>query len=366
MTIVSEDAVRDGGSYQTRPATAASRAQAWPSAQQLNSLRGLACLLLVAFHVSEEAVAHLSASVPMLMAFHEVMEPVRMPLFSFLSGFIYALRPVAPGAILDFERKKVRRLLVPFLSLTVIIFAMRMVVPNDQAEHFGFVHYLIHPFSHLWFLQALFYVFLVYAVADSLFAGAPRRTAAAIFAVSLALFVSPLRDVSVLSVGDAAYILPFFSLGVLACRNRAWLEANARPLTTLLAVIVSLFFVYAFRLVLGGGEITKVDPVILMMSLSSILLLLMVFPRVNWLASIGIYSFSIYLFHTIFAAVAEKVSPDSALISLPFGFLAAVLGPVVIEKVITRYLPVFGFVIGKSVRAKHEPGTSASGRPATS
>jgi peptidoglycan/LPS O-acetylase OafA/YrhL len=349
-----DDFGNGGGKSFRAGAPAADRSAAWPGSLRLNSLRGLACLLLVGFHVTEAALERLGAGMPGLMAFHEVMEPVRMPLFSFLSGFIYAFRPVAPGAILGFEMKKVRRLLVPFLCLTVLLFAMKTLTDPQGAQSFG--HYLLHPFSHLWFLQALFFVFLLYALVDGLFPNSLRLNVALVFAGSLALFLSPFRDIPVLSIGDAAYILPFFSLGVLACRNRAWLENNARTLVAALAVAAVLFLAYAFRLTLGGGEITKHDPIILGMSLTCILLLLMVFPRVGWLASIGVYSFSIYLFHTIFTEVAVRVAPDNLAVSLSAAFVAAIAGPIVVEIVITRYLPVFGFVIGKRLRAG-EKGT---------
>ncbi|MER2535186.1 MAG: acyltransferase [Rhizobiaceae bacterium] len=350
MTTVSETG---GERYRASAGPALTASGAWPGSLRLNSLRGLACLLLVGFHVTEAALARLSADMPWIMVFHEVMEPIRMPLFSFLSGFIYAFRPVVPGSVLAFEKKKVRRLLVPFLCLTVLLFALKTLADPQGAQSFS--HYLLHPFSHLWFLQALFFVFLVYAVVDGAFPRSPVRNVALILAGSLALFLSPFRDIPVLSIGDAAYILPFFSLGVLACRIRPWLEANAAAVTTVLAVAAALFLAYAFNLTLGGGEITKHDPVILGMSLTCILLLLMIFPTVGWLAWIGVYSFSIYLFHTIFTEVAVRVSPDNLWVSLTAGFVAAIVGPIVAEIVITRWLPVFGFVIGKRLGPGSRP-----------
>lgn len=347
MTTVSETA--GAKASRTIGGAATERSADWPGTLRLNSLRGLACLLLVGFHVTEASLARLDTGMPWLMAFHEVMEPIRMPLFSFLSGFIYAFRPVMPGNVLGFEMKKVRRLLVPFLCLTVTLFAMKTLADPEGAK--AFFHYLLYPFSHLWFLQALFFVFLLYALADSAFPRSPAANVSVIFVASLVLFLSPFRDIPVLSIGDAAYILPFFSLGVLACRRRAWLKANAVWVTAVLGVAAAIFLVYAFRLTLAGGEITKHDPVILAMSLTSILLLLMVFPRVGWLASIGVYSFSIYLFHTIFTEVAVRVAPGGLALSLGLGFLAAIAGPIVVEQVITRWLPVFGFVIGKRLRA---------------
>lgn len=349
MTIVSEG--KGAGSYGGAADRAASaRATAWPTSEQLDSLRGLACLLLVGFHACEAALKQIGGEAPMLMAFHEIMEPIRMPLFSFLSGFIYALRPVEPGAALEFQSKKVRRLVVPFLCLTVLIYAMNAVVARDGLS--SFQHYLVHPFSHLWFLQALFFVFLLYCVVDIALPRSRVLAATLVFAASLPLFLSPLRGISPFSFGDAAYILPFFSLGVLACRRRAWLAANARLAAAILAGAVALFLAYAFHTIATGGQITKDDPVILAMSLSSILLLLTVFPAVGWLARIGVFSFSIYLFHTIFTAVAVRVAPADLLLASSLAFILALCAPILVELAIARLFPIFGFVIGKPWRPR--------------
>src|SRR6185436_8195287 len=76
----------------------------------------LACLLLVSYHVIggdrdtglRLADDHIAARI------NDFLALVRMPLFSFLSGMVYALRPLR-GDIGPFASGKVRRLLVPML-----------------------------------------------------------------------------------------------------------------------------------------------------------------------------------------------------------------------------------------------------------
>ena len=66
------------------------------SRQRLDTLRGLACLLLVSYHViggdRETGLRlpdeHIAARI------NDFLALVRMPLFSFLSGMVYAWRPL--------------------------------------------------------------------------------------------------------------------------------------------------------------------------------------------------------------------------------------------------------------------------------
>ena len=79
---------------------------------RIQSLRGLACLLLVGFHVvgvdSAAGLRFADDSLPRLAT--SLLIHVRMPLFTFLSGFVYAYRPVARGQALAFAKKKALRL----------------------------------------------------------------------------------------------------------------------------------------------------------------------------------------------------------------------------------------------------------------
>src|SRR6185295_5386420 len=68
--------------------------------QRLQTLRGVACLLLVAFHaIGNHPTSGLHvADDSSFRFFANLFQYVRMPLFTFLSGFVYAYRPVLPGS----------------------------------------------------------------------------------------------------------------------------------------------------------------------------------------------------------------------------------------------------------------------------
>jgi peptidoglycan/LPS O-acetylase OafA/YrhL len=79
----------------------------------INTLRGLACILLVAYHViggTPEQGLHIASG--FLRVGNDVLAYIRMPLFTFLSGYIYSLKPIGNYSSSLFLKSKARRLLI--------------------------------------------------------------------------------------------------------------------------------------------------------------------------------------------------------------------------------------------------------------
>jgi uncharacterized membrane protein YcfT len=82
---------------------------------RIQTLRGLACLLLVLYHVvGDDPGAGLQVQDGMLRWFNDGLAYLRMPLFTFLSGLVCGMRPFH-GDSRAFLLGKARRLLVPLL-----------------------------------------------------------------------------------------------------------------------------------------------------------------------------------------------------------------------------------------------------------
>jgi fucose 4-O-acetylase-like acetyltransferase len=56
-----------------------------------------------------------------------------MPLFTFISGLVYALRPVRREHLPDFYSKKLRRLGIPLLIVAPIFFVLQAITPGTTA-----------------------------------------------------------------------------------------------------------------------------------------------------------------------------------------------------------------------------------------
>ncbi len=94
-----------------------------------------------------------------------------MPLFTVISGFVYAMRPIRalhqmPGLL----RAKTRRLLLPLLTVGTALFVLELSVPGThlKLEPHDFWRVYTMPYEHLWFLQAIFLVFVVVGFVDAL------------------------------------------------------------------------------------------------------------------------------------------------------------------------------------------------------
>src|SRR5689334_1115040 len=141
-------------SHPTRGASAAPLS-ALAESQRIETLRGLACVLLVAFHVigSEPDTGLHAGEGSLYRQFAYLFQHIRMPLFTFLSGFVYAYRPLLPGQLPTFAAKKLLRLLLPFICVSTIYYAVASVTPGASGQmplHDAWQIYAF-PYVHFWF-----------------------------------------------------------------------------------------------------------------------------------------------------------------------------------------------------------------------
>ena len=317
-----------------------------------DTLRGLACLLLVAFHV----VGHTPATGLRLPLDHwasltnEWLSVLRMPLFSFLSGYVYALRPV-DGLHRGFARGKVRRLLVPMLLVGTAFAVLQSFAPgsHEHVTDWRLLHVL--PVAHFWFLEALFVIFILTALLEGF--GMLRTPArfAAVAAVAVALHLSAPVPVH-FGLEGATYLFPFFLLGLAALRFQRALE---RPVVLHAAGVALVGIALTWG---GEGPISLPDPLAPQVLVSSLCLCVLMFrwrPAVRWLAWIGRFSFGIYLFHAFFAAVARLVLGHLGAHSLVLLFaagLSAGIGGAILLTAVLRRVPAGHWVIGERAPAR--------------
>jgi fucose 4-O-acetylase-like acetyltransferase len=206
---------------------------------EIDTLRGFACVLLVSFHVvgvSADMGLHLPAD-HWLQQFDGALAYLRMPLFSFLSGYVYAFRPYRPGQsdARGFIQGKMRRLLLPMLTVGTIFALMQNAIPgaNQHVSNWWLLH--IVPVAHFWFLEALFLVFLMVVALEHwrLLASPPRF--AGVWALTVVAFVF-LQVTPYFAANGAVYLMPFFLAG-LACKR---FDLHAVPARWLAAAVLAL------------------------------------------------------------------------------------------------------------------------------
>ncbi len=318
--------------------------QAVAESHRVQTLRGLACVLLVAFHViGSRATSGLHVDDhTYYRLFANFFMHVRMPLFTFLSGFVYAYRPVAAGQLHTFARKKFVRLWLPLVCVSTLYFLAAMLVRDATGRmplHQVWRIY-VFPYVHFWFLQAMILIFAAVVVLERLKWLDTARKYATILAVAIAihLLISMKNDEQApFSFLQALYLAPFFLLGLGANRFATFF---VRPIVIWICVgtfvVAMTAHVLQIRL---DGHVTERGTVLgLLMGATSALTLLRFFPRLRPLELIGAYSFTIYLFHPFFVAgartalkMAQNASTDAVFV---VGLIAGVLGPAVLERVL--------------------------------
>ncbi|MBV5298625.1 MAG: acyltransferase [Rhodoferax sp.] len=128
---------------------------------QIETLRGLACLLLVAYHmVGADPGNGLHLEDGPLRWLNDGLAYLRMPLFTFLSGLVYGMRPFA-GNSRAFLLGKTRRLLVPMLVVGTVFAVLQANIAGTHAVAMPWYLLHIQPVGHFWFVESLFWVFLV-------------------------------------------------------------------------------------------------------------------------------------------------------------------------------------------------------------
>ncbi|KQX18079.1 MULTISPECIES: acyltransferase family protein [unclassified Sphingomonas] len=304
--------------------------------------RGLACLLLVLFHVvggkADDGLRIADASIGRQVL--DVLLYVRMPLFAFISGYVYTFKPLDPARPGRFLQGKLRRLALPLLSATTLFYLVALarapMPPADAAA--GLLHAYFFSYEIYWFLQAMLLIFLLLPLLERFLLGSPRGCAMAVLVAFL--LTVPAEPFDFLSINGAAFLAPFFFIGIAARRFIGELTPNWTWL--LLAILVVAFALHAYNVAtmpphMGARRGTWLS---LIIGGISPLLLIGHVPRVALLARIGASSFAIFLFHIFFIVamrmLLKTLGIESFAIHLIAGLAAAIAGPMLLEALLAK------------------------------
>jgi len=338
----------------------------------IQSLRGLAVILMVAGHVIGSAGNRgmTVADDSLWRYFYVGLEDIRMPLFTVISGYVYAMRPVRSRADLpELVRGKSRRLLLPLLSVGALLFAMKLVAPdvNDRPTITELWRIYTFGYEHLWFLQAIFLIFLTVALLDGSNALATPSRWAACIAVSLSLFVVirlPL-DINVFSVNGMLRLLPFFLIGY-GMQRFGLFDLKGRQ-----AIYVLIVFVAAYSLRLAivldawSPNLYVHRAVSLVVGVLGIVLIYSARRLVSFsgLAWIGGFSFGVYLLHVFGSAGARillgKVGVTADPVVFTVGLCLGIGLPIAFQLTLGRWNPIRVAILGEKPRrprSHRDPG----------
>lgn len=335
----------------------------------IETLRGLAVLLMVAGHVvgvDDESGLRVPDD-SWWRHLYYTLAPLRMPLFTGISGFVYALRPTTGPGWPRFMAGKLRRLLIPLLVVGSAFVAVQMLVPeaNTRLAPRDLARTLIIPYAHFWFLYALAWVFLLVGTLDAFGLLERRWQLLVLLGGALALRVTGPLATPVFGIWHAQYLLPYFLVGLGVQRfplRSGWPHAMALFGLGVagMALYQSHWFgwrwpsdlvEYAVITLLGAAGISGC-----------------LHYRVPWrpLAVLGSFSYGIYLMHVFGTAGARILLQRAGVESLPLlalaGLISGLAFPIAVERAIERRPWLALLVLGRRARSRGDDTAATSGQ----
>ncbi|WP_085656920.1 acyltransferase family protein [Pseudomonas sp. B11(2017)] len=333
---------------------------------EIETLRGLACLLLVLYHVIGPLGGGLKIDLGSpFRVIADSMVYVRMPLFTFISGYIYSLYKIRGNDFGAFFRGKVRRLIVPLFCVGVPFSVLQAVGPGVNKD-VGVIDALLSfyiPVNHFWFLQAVFIIFMFVGLLE--WRGL-LRTATRLYlllAFAAAVFLLPTFKVDAFGINGATYLLPFFVAGMIGQEKVDTFRHFFKVIGPWVFVMISLALLYVAatdrELIVDRRSLIG-----LTVGCVSCFALLSSEMRSKWLTWLGGYSYAIFLFHVLFAATSRAllgrlgVKDESVLVAC--GLTLGLFGPVLLSTVFSRFNFTSVLFLGERATVKKPVGQAAS------
>ncbi|RON57412.1 acyltransferase family protein [Pseudomonas frederiksbergensis] len=328
---------------------------------EIETLRGLACLLLVLYHVIGPLGGGLKIDVGSpFRVIADSMVYVRMPLFTFISGYIYSLYKIRGNDFQAYVSGKVRRLIVPLFCVGVPFSVLQAVGPGVNKD-VGVIDALLSfyiPVNHFWFLQAVFIIFMFVGLLEwrGLLQTMTRQYLLLAFAA--AVFLLPPFAVDAFGINGAVYLLPFFVLGMIGHEKVSEIRQTFRVIGPLVFVLISAVLLYVAT-VDRGLIVDRRSLVGLLVGCVSCLALLSSNLQARWLIWLGGYSYAIFLFHVLFAATSRAVLGrlginDESVLVLS-GVTCGLLGPVLLSSIFSRFSITSVLFLGERATRKKPP-----------
>jgi hypothetical protein len=330
----------------------------------VDTARGIFCILLVLYHV---VVFHIpeGLDIDSASAWHRIADAfiyVRMPLFAFISGYVYGGRPVLDGEV-QFVLGKMRRLLLPMVVANIAFVLILLHGVHGQVWSLDDLLIIVSPYWNYWFLEALFIIFVATLVLERLGVLANGFG----FMIAVAAAIAAQRWIIVpgifnFNLNGAVYLFPYFLCGLACVRFRIEGKYVSIPA---LAVFVSLtLFVVAgsFGYVHLPGRISTVS---LLLGISCAYLLVV---QLKWrnkiLMSVGRSSYAIFLYHIFFTSLTwllahsfHVTEVNTLMIMLTAG---GIIGPLLAEKSIRRFAIARTVFLGERLASNPDKGSASA------
>lgn len=331
-----------------------------PSDLPIETVRAIAILALVSFHViggGEGGGLDIGYPHP-LRYYADLMVDVRMPLFAFIAGAVYGLKPVEPANLGRFLTGKLRRLALPGLVAITVFLLFATIMGTGDALRGPIWEPYLRSYSIFWFLQAILLIFVFYGTADVLSRGKVLFPALALSALAVAFGLRLPTDV--MSAHRVTTLLVYFLLGVAFMRNRHWLLQRRGVILALALMAIAIGLAMNLVILARTGELSsdRLDLQSLAFGTGLCIAALLALPMLGWLRWLGAFSLTVYLYHILATSAARRAmlafDIDSLWLQALFGTLAGIMFPIALHLLAMRSGPTRLLVLGLRPRAKDD------------
>ena len=326
----------------------------------IETLRGVAIILMVLGHaIGQLTLSGIKLKEDSWWLFSSyAFQYIRMPLFTIISGYVYAFKPLSRfPTTTNFIIRKLERLLVPFLVVVTLSYLLRYFTPglSTKVELSGIWDSYLYPTGQFWFIQGMIIMFLIFICIEKLnwLQRIERSLLTLLFCISL-FFLN--INTHFLSLDKVPFLLTFFVVGVVLKRFKTLIFTRKNVFITTVILCLALAFQMAIFNNANMPAFVSTLLTVVVGITASIFLIYSRFTntRLIWL---GNFSYGIYLFHMFgisgFRLITLKIlhitNPEIHIIG---GLICGLAFPVILELIIPNRSVLSLLFFGNQLKPK--------------
>lgn len=304
----------------------------------IETLRGIAILLVVFLHsITPEASSGYRHFVVTFDYFY-------IPLFTTISGYVYAFSPVRQSRYRQFLSGKLRRLILPLFAVCTLQYLLQSLFrgtdPVTVLSEMWKIY--VYGYAQFWFLECLALVFLAIVLLEHLKSmSTPTAFFLTMFLSSVCYVFVPLSGA--ILIDGFFYILPFFVLG---CGLNRFKHILLKPTVVFAASLVAILGLYLQQAALWGKLNIKVlssdhPPLAVITGIAVCLVMVRYRRDIPGLRQIGQHAYPIYLFHGFGIFIGERLAtmlPATSFYTVTFSIkvILALLASLTAEAILSK------------------------------
>lgn len=331
-----------------------------------NVCYSIAIVLVVLGHsngVPTNNIGYYTGIYPWFAFFQEIISVIyifHIPLFFFISGYFFTFNQ----NFKQFALSKVKRLLIPYFSITSIALPIKILLSSfsDRTSSFDYVSilssYIVpwdNPVVFMWFIPTLFLIQVVSYWTSKI------ELSYLIICIPILVFMNVNFDhvnfegfFSFLNIGGVAHNIIYFHIGIVLSRIGYFKLSNDK-----LDFRMKILLLICFSFILMSSEIFYA-----ILGIIFVLFLSIIISKIKYsdlLNDIYIYGFQIYLlswfFQMFVRVVGYQIFGINVLLSCFLMFTLGLLGPIVIIKMV-KLLPFnIGYAFNYLLSVKAKPAS---------